>query len=232
MYKKYPKGLKVTPDKEPLILKNLGIAQKLAHKWYNGVVNFDDLLQQAYLILTDCATKYDLTMGNKFTTYAYRCIDIVLNNYVQNYNKLIKIPLNKIYKIHEYLLKPDDEKEAFRLQYNLTLEDIEFYTTYEKISIDAQVVDEYDDVSNFYECEEHQYEDLENKLIIQQIMNSLDKLIVNELDKIIFSEVIMNDFDKTTYKEIAKSHNIKIKDVNDIINRCQTIMQLHKNEFI
>ena len=88
MYKKYPKGLKLTSEKEHLVIDNLGIARKLAHMWYNGVVNFEDLQQQAYLTLVDCATKYDESTGNKFSTYAYNCISIVLNNYVQNYNKI------------------------------------------------------------------------------------------------------------------------------------------------
>lgn len=232
MYKKYPKGLKITPEKEHLVLDNLGIARKLAHKWYNGVVEFDDLLQQAYLILSDCATKYDITMGNKFNTYAYRCIDIVLNNYVQNYNKLIKIPLNKIYKIHEYLNKPEAEKETFRIESNLTLEDIKFYTTYEKISMDAQVVDEYDDVSNFYECEENQYEDLENRLIIKQIIDNLGKFIKNETERLVFTEVILNDFDKSAYKEIAKTYNLKVSDVTKIIERCQKVMAENKGLFL
>ena len=80
MYKKYPKGLKLTPEKEHLVLDNMGIAHKLMHKWYNGVCELEDIRQQAYLTLVDCATKFDPDMGNKFNTYAYRCIDIVLNN--------------------------------------------------------------------------------------------------------------------------------------------------------
>lgn len=232
MYKKYPKGLKLTPEKEYLVNKNLGIAHKLAHNWFNGVVDFEDLKQQAYLTLVDCATKYDPSTGNKFTTYAYNCISIVLNNYVQNYNKIVKIPLNKIYKIHEYLNLPDDKKEEFRLKNKLSEEDIKFYSTYEIISMDAQVVDDYDDVTNFYFSDEDQYENLENKLIIENVLKNLGEYIKDDTDKLVFCEVILNNFDTSTYKDIAKSHNLKLKNVYEIIERCQKIMQEHKKDFI
>ena len=232
MYKKYPKGLKLTPDKEYLVIENLGIAHKLAHNWFNGVVDFEDLKQQAYLTLVDCATKYDPTTGNKFSTYAYNCISIVLNNYVQNYNKIVKIPLNKIYKIHQYLTLPEDEKEEFRIKSKISLEDIKFYTTYEIVSMDAQVVDDYDDVSNFYSVEENGYEESDNKMIINNIIKNLQNIITDNLDRLVFYDVINNNFDATSYRQIAKDHGIKVKNVYEIIEKCQKIMNEHKDEFI
>ena len=232
MYKKYPKGLKLTPEKEHLVLDNLGIAHKLTQKWFNGVCDIEDIRQQAYLTLVDCATKYDPNSGNKFNTYAYACIDLSLNNYVQTYNKLINIPINKIYKIYKYLNLPEEEKEAFRLQAKLTMNDIKFYKNYEMVSMDAQVVDDYDDVSNFYSIEEEGYERSDNNMIIQKILNSLKNLIPEKLDRQVFAEVILNDFDKDTYKEIGKKYNIMLKDVLAIIEKCQKIMKEHKSDFI
>lgn len=232
MYKKYPKGLKLTPEKEHLVLDNLGIAHKLTQKWFNGVCDIEDIRQQAYLTLVDCATKYDPNSGNKFNTYAYTCIDLSLNNYVQAYNKLINIPINKIYKIYKYLNLPDEEKEAFRLQAKLTMNDIKFYKNYEIVSMDAQVVDDYDDVNNFYSVEEEGYERSDNNIIIQKILANLKTLIPNKLHRQVFAEVILNDFDKDTYKDIGKKYNIKLKDVLNIIEECQKIMKEHKSDFI
>ena len=173
MYKKYPKGLKLTPEKEYLVFENLGIAHKLTQKWFNGVCDIEDIRQQAYLTLVDCATKFDPNNGNKFNTYAYTCIDIVLNNYVQTYNKTVTIPVNKIYKIHRYLQLPDEEKEAYMIEAKITPEDVKIYSTYEIVSMDAQVVDEYDDVSNFYSVEETGFEQTGNRLVIQNIISKL-----------------------------------------------------------
>ena len=231
MYKKYPKGLTLTKDKQQLVLDNLGIAHKLAHQWFNGVVEFEDLKQQAYLILVDCAAKFDPDKGNKFSTYAYNCINIVLNNYVQNYNKIVAIPLNKIYKIHKYLKLPDEEKEAYRLASKISMEDIKFYSTYEIVSIDAQVNDDYDDVVNFYPYEEVEYDNIENRSVIECVLNNLNDLILNELDRNIFREVILCNFDTQKYKEISKSYNVKLKEIYNAIERCQELMQAHKNEF-
>ena len=232
MYKKYPKGLKITPEKEYLVHDNLGIAHKLAHLWFNGVVDFEDLKQQAYLTLVDCATKYDPNTGNKFSTYAYNCISIVLNNYVQNYNKIVKIPLNKIYKIHEYLNLPEEQKEDFRIKSKLTHEDIKFYTTYEIVSMDAQVVDDYDDVTNFYAVDELGYEKSDNRLAIHNILVHLPEIITDKQDRLVFKEVILNNFDTSTYKDIAKMYEIKLKNVYEIIERCQVLMSKHKSDFI
>lgn len=232
MYKKYPKGLKLTPEKEYLVLDNLGIAHKLTQKWFNGVCDIEDIRQQAYLTLVDCATKYDPASGNKFNTYAYACIDIVLNNYVQNYNKLINIPVNKIYKIYRYLNLPEEEKEAYRIQAKITMEDIKFYKSYEIVSMNAQVVDDYDDVSNFYAIEENGYEESNDRITLNNIIKSLKVLIKDETKRMVFYEVIKNDFDKTYYKDIAKQYGLKIKQINEIVEECQEIMRAHKSDFI
>ena len=145
---------------------------------------------------------------------------------------VINIPINKIYKIYKYLNLPEEEKEAFRLQAKLTMNDIKFYKNYEMVSMDAQVVDDYDDVSNFYSIEEEGYERSDNNMIIQKILNSLKNLIPEKLDRQVFAEVILNDFDKDTYKEIGKKYNIKLKDVLAIIEKCQKIMKEHKSDFI
>jgi RNA polymerase sigma factor (sigma-70 family) len=232
MYKKYPKGLKLTPEKEHLVLDNLGIAHKLTQKWFNGVCDIEDIRQQAYLTLVDCATKYDPNSGNKFNTYAYACIDIVLNNYVQNYNKIINIPVNKIYKIYRYLQLPEEEREAYRIQAKITPEDIKFYSTYEIVSMDAQVVDDYDDVSNFYMVEEDGYDRTDDKITINKIVRSLKELVPNEIERLVFIDVINADFDKKLYKDIGKEHGIKLKEVYEIIEKCQKIMQEHKSDFI
>lgn len=232
MYKKYPKGLKLTPEKEYLVLDNLGIAHKLTQKWFNGVCDIEDIRQQAYLTLVDCATKYDPASGNKFNTYAYACIDIVLNNYVQSYNKLINIPINKIYKIYRYLNLPEEEKEAYRIQAKITMEDIKFYKSYEIVSMDAQVVDDYDDVSNFYAVKENGYEESNDRITINNIIKSLKVLIKDETKRMVFYEVIKNDFDKTYYKDIAKQYGLKIKQINEIVEECQEIMRAHKSDFI
>lgn len=232
MYKKYPKGLKLTPEKEHLVLDNLGIAHKLTQKWFNGVCDIEDIRQQAYLTLVDCATKYDPASGNKFNTYAYACIDIVLNNYVQNYNKIINIPVNKIYKIYKYLQLPEEERESYRIQAKITLEDIKFYSTYEIVSMDAQVVDEYDDVSNFYMTEESGYKQTTDNMTIINIIKKLKTLIPDDIDRLVFIEVIKSDFDKKLYKDISKEFGIKLRDVYEIIERCQKIMQEHKSDFI
>ena len=107
-----------------------------------------------------------------------------------------------------------------------------FYKNYEMVSMDAQVVDDYDDVSNFYSIEEEGYERSDNNMIIQKILNSLKNLIPEKLDRQVFAEVILNDFDKDTYKEIGKKYNIKLKDVLAIIEKCQKIMKEHKSDFI
>ena len=48
----------------------------------------------------------------------------------------------------------------------ITLEDIKFYSTYEMVSMDAQIVDDYEGVTNFYEDKKDLYKVLEYSTII------------------------------------------------------------------
>ena len=232
MYKKYPKNLKLTEEKEYLVLDNMDLALKLAHKWYNGVCPFEDLKQQAFLVLVDCATKFDPNNGNRFSTYFYRCCDLNLNNYVQSYNKLVNIPVNKIYKIYKYLKLPEEEREKFRIESKITLEDIKIYSTYEIVSMDAQVVDDYDDVGNFYSIEEEGYERVEIKDIIQLIIKKLPKYVHDPLTRRIFIHVIYNEFDPETYKDIADLYEVKLKQVYDSIEICQNALRENKKDVL
>lgn len=233
MYKKYPPGMTLTKEKQSLVIDNLGIAQKLSHKWYKGVGDYNDLLQHAYLILVDCAIKFDETNGVKFSTYAYRCIDLSLNNLVQENLRIVKFPINKHYKIHKYLtIKDKEEAERYKKENNLSDKDISFYKTYEKISIDAQVNDDYADVTNFYSKDEAGYNDYDNKDLIKNILLTLDEIIPDELSRNIFKDVIKVEFEKSEFKNIAKKYNVKLKDVYNTISVCQCVMKANKSKFL
>lgn len=232
MYRKYPPGLRLTPEKQQLVEDNIGIAHKLTQKWFNGVCDIEDIRQEAYLTLVDCATKFDINRNNKFSTYAYRCIDLRLNNYVQGYNRVVKFPTNKIYKVHKYLQLPETEREEYKVQNKLTDVDIEFYKNYEMVSMDAQIVDDYDDVYNFYFEEEPGYEKINNSIIIENILQRLPNIILNQLDRNVFIQVIECSFDTESYKSIANNYNIKLSEVYDIIERCQKIMQTLKSNLM
>ena len=230
-YKRYPKGLKINKENEHLVLENINVANKLAHKWHNGVCDFEDIKQQAYLTLVDCATKYDINADNKFSTYAYACINFALNNYVQRYNKLVNIPLNKLYSLYRYtkLLKTDEEKETFKKSKKLTDDEIHFYSTYEMLSMNQQIVDDYDDAESFYFVSEPGYNVVENNLLLQKVLGLAKHVITNKLHLFVFLAVIKNDFDESRYNSIANEFNITIKNVHEIILSCQKIMRKHKN---
>jgi predicted DNA-binding protein YlxM (UPF0122 family) len=98
--------------------------------------------------------------------------------------------------------------------------------------MDTQVVDEYDDVSNFYAIEEDGYERTNNSMVISKIIKNLKTLIPDKTERLVFFEVIKSDFDKSQYKEIAKNYEIKLKQVYEIIEKCQQIMKEHKSDFI
>jgi len=232
VYKKYPKGLKLNEESEKLVEKNMGIAHKLASAWTNGVVPYEELRQQAYLVLVDCATKFDPLNGTKFGTYAYNCISIQLNNYVQQYNKIINIPINKIYKMHKYQQLPVEEKEEFKKESKLSDNDVEFYSTYEMISLNQQVDDDYADCSNFYSKDDDGYDRVEQNDSIKFILKNLDSVIDDELDRDVFAEIIHIQFETDNYKDVAKKFNLKLKDIYDIVERCQKIMAAHRNDFI
>ena len=57
-------------ERNKLVEENLGLATHFASQFRASRMEFEDLVQEAYLGLMDAAERFDPARGNKFSTYA------------------------------------------------------------------------------------------------------------------------------------------------------------------
>ncbi|MEE8325222.1 MAG: sigma-70 family RNA polymerase sigma factor [Candidatus Humimicrobiaceae bacterium] len=97
-----------------IVERNRELAHKIAGKFKNISSETRDILQVAYTGLLVAINRYDTKSNNKFSTFAYYCIEGEIQHYVRD-NKLIKIPrwlwkLNRLF--NEFIIR--FESENFR----------------------------------------------------------------------------------------------------------------------
>src|SRR5690348_4114297 len=67
------------PDKEQLVLENVGLARKLAWKYRWTGRDYDDLYQTGCLGLIKAAEGYEPGRGSAFSNYAWVCMENTLS---------------------------------------------------------------------------------------------------------------------------------------------------------
>lgn len=77
---------------EMLIANNQGLVKSIARIYLNHGVDMDDLMQEGNMGLLTAIKKFDISMGNKFSTYATYWIKQAITRAVQKQGKHIRIP--------------------------------------------------------------------------------------------------------------------------------------------
>jgi RNA polymerase sigma factor (sigma-70 family) len=77
-----------------LVRHNMGLVHKQVQRFplRNSVVTYDDLFQQGVLGFMHAVRKFDLDMGLRLSTYAYRWIAAYLQRYWQNNGRTVRVP--------------------------------------------------------------------------------------------------------------------------------------------
>lgn len=84
---------------EKLVLHNLRFVVKLAHKYQNLGMEFEDLVSEGNQGLIKAAQRFDPDRGVKFSTYAAWWIKQTMRRGVSNRSKSIRLPVHIIEKI-------------------------------------------------------------------------------------------------------------------------------------
>ncbi len=82
-----------TPEeRNKLVTDNMGLATHFASRFQASKMEFDDMVQEAYLGLIDAAERYDPARGTKFSTYARWHILKRIMDAVHNRNEIVRTP--------------------------------------------------------------------------------------------------------------------------------------------
>lgn len=85
---------------EKLYVSNKGLWQKVCRK-YAGIMEMDDLMQEAYISMVNALNCYDETQGILWTTYAAAHLDGHLKRVVDN-NGVIRISVYMLERVKQY----------------------------------------------------------------------------------------------------------------------------------
>ncbi len=119
-----------------LVEKNQGLVRSRASYFYRSHGNdldLEDLVQSGMLGMIRAAEKFDLSLGYKFTTYAYKWIDKAIRKAINKEGHTIRIPAGKYLKLNKLkqILKSNPEAS-----------DEEIYKILEKEGIDKKQADD------------------------------------------------------------------------------------------
>lgn len=109
-----------------LVDKNQGLVRSRASYFFRSHGNdleLEDLVQSGMLGMIRAAEKFDLTLGYKFTTYAYKWIDKAIRKAINKEGHTIRIPAGKYLKLNKLkqILKANpeaNEKELYSILEN------------------------------------------------------------------------------------------------------------------
>ncbi|MDO5047036.1 MAG: sigma-70 family RNA polymerase sigma factor [Anaerococcus sp.] len=119
-----------------LVDKNQGLVRSRASYFFRSHGNdldLEDLVQSGMLGMIRAAEKFDLTLGYKFTTYAYKWIDKAIRKAINKEGHTIRIPAGKYLKLNKLkqILKANPEAS-----------DEELYKILENEGIDKKQADD------------------------------------------------------------------------------------------
>lgn len=193
--KEYELGriIKDTNDKnakDKLIEGNLRLVISVAKKFLNYGVSFEDLIQAGNLGLIRAVDKFDVDLGNRFSTYATWWIKRFIRDEINNISRIIYVPSYKSEELKKYKYKKakliNDSCEALSLQ-QLSLKlnmDISLIQHYESLLFDCGSLNERISKEGDFEIidiiEDEQLESTEdtidNKLLADTFTKMLDEL--------------------------------------------------------
>ncbi|MBR3161465.1 MAG: sigma-70 family RNA polymerase sigma factor [Bacilli bacterium] len=167
-----------------IIKENKGLICSIIKK-YTNYYEFDDLYQVSTIGIIKAFNNYDATNGVKFTTYAYKYILSEVINFVNN-SRIIKTSreYNKIYKkilearnvlTQKNMKEPSTHELSLFLELDEKIINNVLITKETVASLDAVI--NYDDkaLSLLESITEEKYINNEDKIILTDILNKLDK---------------------------------------------------------
>lgn len=151
--KEYELGriIKDTNDKkakDKLIEGNLRLVISIAIKYVNRGVSFEDLIQAGNLGLIRAVDKFDVDLGNRFSTYATWWIKKFIQDEINNNARKIRVPAYKSeelkkYKYNKSKILNDSFEELSLQQLSLKLNmDISLILHYESLLFDCGSLNE------------------------------------------------------------------------------------------
>jgi RNA polymerase primary sigma factor len=84
--------------REQLIVSNLRLVQKIAHRYKNNGLDLEDLISEGNIGLIRAVEKFDPNKGGRFSTYATYWIRQAMTRALSNQSRVIRLPTHAVEK--------------------------------------------------------------------------------------------------------------------------------------
>lgn len=103
--------------RDQLVMRNQGLVGKVARRYFDSGLSFDDLMQEGQIGLIKAGERYDPKRGTRFSTYAVWWVRQAIGRAVANTGRTIRIPVNLGHQVMqlrraENLLTQEHGREA------------------------------------------------------------------------------------------------------------------------
>ena len=85
--------------RDELVLRNQGLVGKVARRYFDTGLTFEDLMQEGQIGLIKAGERYDPARGTRFSTYAVWWIRQAIGRAVANTGRTIRLPVNLGHKV-------------------------------------------------------------------------------------------------------------------------------------
>lgn len=236
-----------------MIEHNLKLVVSIAKKYKVKNVDIDDLIQEGNMAISKAIDMFDVSLGNKFSTYATWWIKQGITRYIANCSRTIRIPVHaaeKIYKAHavenklrqELLREPTEEEIANELDMTLDSYRALINKYIEPVSLDTPVrnSEETEDtvLGDFISCTdespEEQYSRNEARIEIMKVLYSKDssgkrRFTDREVDVILRRYGFING-ECETLEQIGADYNITRERIRQLESKA--IKKLRNQKFV
>ncbi len=87
---------KMTMEKDRFVEQNLRLVVSVAKKYYGSHMDIMDFIQEGNIGLMQAVDRYDFTRGTKFSTYAIWWIRHAITRAIDDRERTVRIPINKV----------------------------------------------------------------------------------------------------------------------------------------
>ncbi len=230
-----------------LFANNIGLIKFVCKRYGNvrsSVFDMEDLIQQGMLGVNEAATKFDVNVGVKYSTYAFNYIRKYVNDFVSDNSGTIKLTRNKkilYYKMLDYEkeLKQkgiSSEKERMKCMvehFNTTEKAItelllDGYYCFSAVSMDAPIKDDEDDMGDFIADKRALPEDV-------TVYNSIKEIILSEVNRlsgdtaknVMRLRLGLEDGVNYSYEEVGKKLGLSLHRIKEV--EAKSLRRLRNN---